>query len=652
MRWWLVALCSLTPLVVSASETEAGFPPPSAELLQPRPRTPAQPSLHPPITLRDSKGVAVVKSGEAASAERTCDGCHDVRWIEAHSYHTKLGADESTARGRSPSGRAWDFSPGLFGRWDPMSYDLAPMPGEAKFVDHIAEWEKQQGWRHVGGGPAAALVDGNCFLCHLRNADNQTRVGWLGRGLFAWADTATLASTGLATENGERWQWRKERFEPDGSVPAATLGLGRPTDRACGFCHGVVYQQPEPMLLATDPHQRMTETQGVVFSPQRISDSAMNVAGKDTLSLPWDVHAERLVSCASCHFSPNHPAYSYGTGGPGHLRFDARRVEITEYLRRPDHQFAKGQSTQATVASPLDGSMRRCEGCHDAPKVHLWLPRAERHFSAMLCESCHVSAAYAPARQETDWTMLTAAHEARVVYREIRDDRFILGFRPVLLPRQQPDGTRKLAPNNLVTTWFWTEKSSEGTRPVPLETLVRAFFTNDTYRPELVRALDRDNDGRLQDSELVLDTAVKVTVASDLLIAAGAQSPTITGEIQPYGMHHGVSTGRFATRECSACHTHDSRLSEPFVLASSVPFGVTPRLVGDANLVLQGELARDALGRLVLHPTVANLHVFGHSRSYAIDITGLVLLISVMAGAATHALLRVRSTRRRRKEQP
>jgi hypothetical protein len=117
-------------------------------------------------------------------------------------------------------------------------------------------------------------------------------------------------------------------------------------------------------------------------------------------------------------------------------------------------------------------------------------------------------------------------------------------------------------------------------------------------------------------------------------------------------MHHGVSTGRFATRECSACHTHDSRLSEPFVLASSVPFGVTPRLVGDANLVLQGELARDALGRLVLHPTVANLHVFGHSRSYAIDITGLVLLISVMAGAATHALLRVRSTRRRRKEQP
>jgi hypothetical protein len=647
-RQFVVGLCWLAPLSATAND----FPPPSAELLQARTRTPAQPSLHPPITLRDSKGVAVVKSGEAASAERTCDGCHDVRWIEAHSYHTKIGFDERTARGRSPSGRAWDFSPGLFGRWDPMSYDLAPMPGEANFPVRLAEWERQEGWRHVGGGPAAALADGNCFLCHLSDADNQTRVGWLGRGLFAWADTATLASTGLATQDGERWQWQKERFEPDGSVPAATLGLGRPTDRACGFCHGVVYQEPEPMLLAPDPHQRMTETQGVVFSAQRISDSAMNVAGKDTLSMPWDVHAERLVSCASCHFSPNHPAYSYGTGGPGHLRFDARRTEITEYLRRPDHQFAKGQSTQATVANQLDGSMRRCEGCHDAPKVHLWLPRAERHFSAMLCESCHVSAAYAPARQETDWTMLTAAHEARVVYREIRDDGFILGFRPVLLPRQQADGTRKLAPNNLVTTWFWTEKSSEGTRPVPLEILVRAFFTNDTYRPELARVLDRDNDGKLQDNELVLDTAAKVKVASDLLIATGVRSPAITGEIQPFGMHHGVSTGRFATRECSACHTNDSRLSEPFVLASSVPFGVTPRLVGDANLVLQGELARDALGRLVLHPTVANLHVFGHSRSSLIDTLGILLLAGTMAGAAGHALLRVRSTRRRRKERP
>lgn len=30
-------------------------------------------------------------------------------------------------------------------------------------------------------------------------------------------------------------------------------------------------------------------------------------------------------------------------------------------------------------------------------------------------------------------------------------------------------------------------------------------------------------------------------------------------------------------RECSACHTHDSRLSEPFVLASAVPWPLSVR---------------------------------------------------------------------------
>jgi hypothetical protein len=654
MRWGFllaVALLGLARVAAAADETAAGLPRPSAELLRPRARTPKPASLHPPIILRDATGMAVVESGGPASAERTCDGCHDVAWISAHSYHSQIGFDERKARGRTPSGRAWDFSPGLFGRWDPLDYTVAPVPGDANFVSRLATWEKQEGGRHVGGGPTAELAGENCFLCHLREADNQARVGWLARGVFAWADTATLAAAGLATEDGERWQWHKERFGPGGVIPAAALGLGRPTDRACGFCHGEVVQQTAPLTLTRDPQQRMTETQGLVFSPQRISDSAVNLAGKDALVRPWDVHAERMVSCSSCHFSPNHPAYSFAGRGPEHLQFDARRTEITEYLRRPDHQLAKGQSTQGTVANAHDGTMRRCEDCHDAPKAHRWLPRAERHFSAMLCESCHVPMAYAPARQETDWTLLNAEHEARVVYRGVRDDGFVTGFRPVLLPRVQADGTRKLVPNNLVTTWFWIEKTAEGRRPVAKDTLDRALFADGAYRPELVRALDQNGDGRLQDSELVLDTEAKVGVGRHLLIAAGAMDPVITGEIQPYGLHHGVSPGRFATRECSSCHTRDSRLDEPFVLASAAPFGVTPALVGDANLLLPGGILPDARGRLVLQPMLAGVHVFGHSRNRLIDMLGILLLAGSMAGAAGHALLRVRSARRRSKER-
>jgi hypothetical protein len=583
------------PLHAVADEVASELPPPSAELLAPRPRSAGQPSMHPSIVLRDDKGAPVLTSGEPASAVKTCDGCHDVRWIEAHDYHASLTAEEL---GRDPSTR----------------------------------------------------VGGNCFLCHVRSADNPARLLFIGQGRLDGVDTATLAATGLVTSKGEGWQWRKERFQPDGTVAAATLGLGRPANRACGFCHGSVYEDPEPLGLARDPRQRMTDLEGVVFSSQRISDSAVNVANKDNLARPWDVHAERMVSCASCHFAPNHPAYSFASRGPEHLQFDARRAAITEYLRRPDHRLARGPS--GTGEGRQEGSIRRCEGCHDATKAHRFLPRAERHFSALLCESCHVPMAYAPARQETDWTIPTATREARVVYRGIRQDGsadgFVPGFRPILLPRQQGDGTWKLGPNNLVTTWLWVERSSGGSRPVAREIIERAFFIGGAHRPELVAALDRNGDGKLQDGELALDSEVKVKLAAGLLVAAGARAPEIAGEIAAYQLHHGVAAGRFATRECSACHAANSILDQPFVLANAAPFGVTPSFVGQANP--SGALAHDEQGRLVWEPRRDGLHVFGHTRSRALDGFGIFLLAGAIAGAGGHALLRVRSARGRNKE--
>lgn len=593
-----MAVASLVAMLPSAAanahEPEAPLPLPSPELLQPRVRTPAQPSMHPPITLRDSEGVAVVQSGGAASAKRTCDGCHDVPWIEAHDYHARAAGVTS--------------------------------PGRAPVRSSAADW-----------------AAGNCFLCHVRAADNRARVTSIDRGRAAWADTATLAGTDLVVESGDGWRWRKEAFAPDGSVSAATLGLARPNDRACGFCHGNVYQQPEPLLLVRDSSQRMTDNQGVVFSSQRISESAINLAGKDSLTRPWDVHAERMVACASCHFSPNHPAYSFANRGPEHLQFDARRMAITEYLRRPDHRLARGQGGAA--GDRHERTLRRCEDCHDAPKVHLWLPRAERHFAAMLCESCHVPAAYAPARQETDWTMLTAARQPRAVYRGLRDDGFVTGYRPVLLARPQPDGTRKLAPSNLVTTWFWTENNGGGNQPIAQDRLERAFFSGADHRPELVRALDRNGDGKLQDSELVLDTRGKVELVRGLLVTAGALAPEITGETIAYDLHHGTSPGRFAVRECSACHTRDANVDAPLVLSSASPFAVTPTLVGGAKLA--GEFRRDPQGQLLWQPKLAGLHVFGHSSNRILDRFGILVFVLTLAGIVGHASLRVRSARRR-----
>ncbi len=84
-----------------------------------------------------------------------------------------------------------------------------------------------------------------------------------------------------------------------------------------------------------------------------------------------------------------------------------------EYLQNPDHNFARGQSAQYTVAPEIKGTMRRCESCHDAPKTHAdWLPYAERHMEVVACETCHIPQLYAPAIQSYDWTTLKAGGSA------------------------------------------------------------------------------------------------------------------------------------------------------------------------------------------------------------------------------------------------
>jgi hypothetical protein len=539
--------------------------------------------MHPPIRLVDDRGDPVVRTGRPVSTLScgSASGCHDVAWIARHDYH---GAG-----------------------------------------------------RHAAHRP-------DCFLCHEPRASNDARVREVVAGRSEWAATAALLDTGIVKRDGEHLRYDARAFDADGFVAPDRLDLGRPSARACGLCHGLVHEGGEVISSASfGPASRGAENEGLVFSAERINVSALNLAGKDELSRPWDVHAERLLTCANCHFSPNHPAYSFAgrAPSPGHLRFDARRIEIDEYLRRPDHDLARG------------ATLRRCEQCHDAPAAHGFLPRAERHFAALLCESCHVPAAYAPARSETDWTMLARPGEARVAYRGTRgpleDPKAAQGgYRPVLLPRKGADGTTKLAPYNLVTTWFWVEKSAAGARPVPHETLTRAFFEGDRHHPDLVRALDRNGDGKLEGDELVLDTEAKVTVARSRLVGAGVNDPRISAEIQPFGLHHGIAPGRFATRDCDDCHARSSRLVQPFVLSARAPFGVVPSLLG-GGVALPGPIVREADGALVLRtdPTRLSRHVFGLSHSRAIDTLGLLLVLGALLGALAHGTLRVVAARRK-----
>jgi hypothetical protein len=646
-----------------AAPREAAPPPPSPELLVAPARAQASPSFHPPVVLRDSSGAKVIDSGGALSTLQTCGACHDAQWIGEHGYHFALGVHEQTELGKSGSGRAWDFGPGLFGRWEPWAPDALPRPATSGHRQEVDQWLQRMAPLLLGGGPAALgdrarALEPNCVACHVRGADLERTATAIARGDFAGAATASLEPLGLVErvqdENAAGFAWKRSLFDSDGSVPPSRLGIAAPTDETCGTCHGIV-SRSQPTLQAWRAQMGRASATGAVYSPRRVSDSVMNLASRTSLTRPWDVHAERLLQCSDCHFSPNDPGAALaGTElAPGHLRYDARHGSFGDFLRRPSHDFAKGSSAQGTVAQAQDGTLPGCEGCHDARSAHEWLPRADRHLSRVACESCHIDRVLGPARSVTDFSMPRAPGVPRAEYRGLEGDladpaSCITGYEPLLLLRREGRGAGRLYPNNVVTSWFWVVDDADGPRPAPEALLDRAFFSGRRHKPELVAVLDANEDGRLDDAELVLDTPQKVDLARRLLVAAGANQPRIAGEMQPYGLHHGVGPAQSALRDCDACHRERSRIGAAFELARHTPYGATPRLVGDANVVWDVQLEASNRGRLSALPTApaSALHVFGVSRSRAVDGLGLLAVVLTLLGALGHGALRLRSARR------
>ena len=645
------------------------------------------PSMHPSFLLLDVDGGNVLHSGRPVSGMETCGQCHDTDFIAGHSFHADVGLGDLVPPGQAPSGRPWDTSPGPFGRWNPLEYRYLTPPGDDDLDLGTAAWIQVVGRRHVGGGPAwygrngeelAALSTGpavdrdthvrtaagveawdwdasggvemNCFLCHTADADNEARVEALQSGAFRWASTATLARTGLVEKTERGWRWNADAFDASGRLRPDLLLIEEPTDRNCGFCHGLVHvDESTPLVTPGCPaDHRMTETTGQIVSPQRLADSGINLVGKSELSRAFDVHAERLVGCADCHYSINDPVYFRRDASRlTHLNFDARRMSIGEYLKRPSHQLAKGLSALSQLAPELDASMRRCESCHRAEVTHQWLPYWERHMEAIGCESCHIPKLYSGARRQFDWTLLTAAGEPVAWCRGLEKQEaglppLIHGYEPVLLPRDEGGGRQRLLPYNLISTWYWV--SGNPARPVRLAELQRALLDEGGHHPDVVAALDEDGDGRLGPDELRLDTPAHVQAVQQRLAAVGVTGARIAAEIQPYGIHHNVTTGEWATRECSACHSRDSRLGRPFLLASYVPGGVIPEPVGGTNVSLAGQVQRREDGQLVYRPSseTAGLYVLGHDARTWSSWLGLASVLTVLLGVAVHGGLRWR----------
>ena len=589
--------------VATAAEPEANrtslpaAPPPSVEL-QRRPASSLQSSaMHPRILLRDARARLIRESSEPIDMKATCGTCHDVGWITSHGFHFGGSA-------------------------------LAPSV--------------------ILSGDSPTTMVANCIVCHVRHANVESARAALAAGDARWVATATLLGGGLVVKNPDTpasrgsFAYVMEALASDGSVSGDQLQLGPPSNEACGACHGLVTRH-SPKLEDWLTRPSLTEQTGQVFSPERVNQSTMNIEGRDATARSWDVHAERLLSCSDCHYSQNDPrSRALSPKIPNTLRLEPRHAGLSAFLRRPSHDFARG------------GAQLRCENCHESRRLHDFLPHVERHLARLSCEVCHVPRNLVPALREVDWSLPLSPGQPRLAYRGIEGalsdpSAFVSGVEPAIIFRRDVTGNSKLAPVNFITTWTWRQGSSRGA-PIEQAILNRALFdSRGQYNKDLLRVLDRNHDGQLEASERWLDSKERVNAVVQLLLLAGAKDPKLVGEVRAVPIHHGIVSGRFAVRDCTQCHSKDSRLKSQVELAAHTPPEAQLVYLGDSaevSLLIQTK-GSSAVARL--DGTQRSNYVLGSSRSLTIDAAGLSFASLALLGVLAHGGLRIRGYYRRRR---
>lgn len=574
---------------------------------QEAPPAPGSP-MHPVFPLLDADGENVLKSGKPVSTAETCGACHDTAFIQEHSAHAGI----LTGALDAPAGEA---------------LMIHPETGQLTALDE-----------------ATAGTEMNCFMCHSTRPNNDARLIALQEGRAEWASTATLVGTGLVEQAGDDYAWNEAAFDENGVLLPESVAIQDPAVSNCAQCHGAATSDAiTPLVLdACATEQRATITTGQVFSPQRVSASGVNITGKDELTRTWDVHAERIVGCTDCHYALNNPAYASrpSEASPAHLVFDPRRLDPGEYLLRPSHELARSSDDARTGHG--------CISCHEVESTHEWLPYTARHMEAVACESCHVPRLEIAARQSIDWTVLaleTGSPGFTCRGRRMDGENVIFtGYEPVLLPRDNRDGTTSIAPYNLITTWYWVHGAAGV--PVALADLQAAFFEGDAYHPDVLAAFDANLDGALDATELLIDTGAKEAAVAGRLESLGLESPRIEASADAYAINHGVTHGDWAIRECEECHADDSRLVAPIALASNPPGGVLP--TGD--LPGSGEIAVGDDGTVYFRPLTgergSGTYVFGLSRERLVDLAGALLFVGVLLAVTAHGGLRFLAARR------
>lgn len=446
---------------------------------------------------------------------------------------------------------------------------------------------------------------------------------------------------------GGRLEVGPASLDEQGKLVRSALRLGAPQPSNCAGCHGVATESREPVSLppafdagATPGLRQWTLTlgEGALVSGEKIAESLVNVQGKQELSVPWDVHAARLVGCAQCHYARNDPAHPPPRREAlGYLENDPRRASIAEFLARPDHRL--------TAAG--------CRGCHDARAAHAFLPYRARHMEVLACETCHVATVRGPIAEMIDETVLTAAGGAPIRFRNVVrvtgepiNAALVQPFRPLLVEGWS-EGARRLRPVNLVTRYRW--RAANGPADVPAATLAAAFLIDGRYAPAILAGFDRNGDGALDDAELRLDTPEKTKLVEGRLAALGVAQPTIEGRIEVQPISHGIGAKSTALRECDGCHAEGARLQAGISITPYTPGDVAPTPPSGAA-ALPGQLAPSPGGGLALRRTQgspgARLHVLGATHDGLSNRLGFYLFLAVFLGVSGHGLGRVLLARR------
>lgn len=366
------------------------------------------------------------------------------------------------------------------------------------------------------------------------------------------------------------------------------------------------------------------------------------------MAYPWDVHAAKKLICIDCHFSPNNPGRMIHSDPGKNLRYKPIQEDIATYLKRPDHNFARGNIPPETVNLKRRNTMRGCGDCHDTTRTHAFLPYKELHFKSLACQTCHIPEIHFWAYRSDEWGFLMDTGTSRITFRgiegEIVDpDAKVTGFKPAYVVTNDPAGHPQVRPTNLITGVYWFD-TTKG-RPVFTRHVQKALFDHRDedgtwiYRPKILATFDRDKDEFILPEEAVYDSPEKIAIVRRLLQkCAGIAEPELRVEVVPWAMSHSTVGKDQAVRECTARHAGTSMLRQPLELNDVLPRGVPVYYSGARHDIVRWTPINTVFNNTEL---LSSFYVIGNSRVLWVEILGWMAVAGALGFALVHGALRL-----------